>query len=226
MKEDRSGTGWKKIVDLLHTNSVRHKRKRDEEERWLNMVHCWISYRNFFDLIRNVNICNIEELKFYVNTIKNSIIRLKWKFTPWMHILCYHFIYFESQNVRPILLSCFAPEGHHRQLKRDFHHSLHSTRRRNTHSGLTDVLCHDNILISLISKRIYPWENLKLKFGNKINERKKGHFINYMKNKYPILYEFKDIEEEEEVGENNKEEDVEIVDKSDYDPDDTSETED
>ena len=97
---------------------------------------------NIFELFRNVNICNLENIKININTLKFNIIELKWKFTPWMHILCYHFFFFESQNVRPILLSCHAPEGHHRLLKRDFSHSLHSTKRRKKNSGLSDILCY------------------------------------------------------------------------------------
>lgn len=223
MKENKNDMGWKKMVGQLQANAIRHKRKIDEEYRWTNMVQCWTSYKNIFELIRDVNICKLEEIKYSINTLKFSLIELKWKFTPWMHILCYHFLFFEMQNVRPILLSCFGPEGHHRILKREFFHSLHSTRRRNTHSGLTDVLCHDNILLSLISRGYYPWKNLNILLGNKIKEPKKGHFLNYIKEKYKINFQFNDNDEEniEEIENIN-----EIASNSDYNPDDTSETED
>lgn len=214
--------GWKKIVYLLEANAIRHKRKRDEEIRWINMMQCWMAYNNFFNLIRDTNNCNIESIKYCVNTIKNSIIMLKWKFTPWMHILCYHYVFFENQNVRPILLSCFGPEGHHRKLKRDFNFSLHSTRRYNTQkSGLMDVLCHDNILISLISKGIYPWNNLKLPLGNPIKEPKRGYFLNFFKIKYPIPFDnFNEGDDD-----NGEISNSELQDNSDYNPDDTSGTE-
>ena len=145
---------------------------------------------------------------------------MKWKFTPWMHILCYHFFFFESQNVRPILLSCHAPEGHHRLLKRDFSHSLHSTKRRNKNSGLSDILCYDNIILTLITKGIFPWSKLKLNIGNNIKKFKKGQILNFIKNKYPISFPF------ENFNENDENEEILIQEyNSDYNPDDTSSTE-
>ena len=45
MKETRNGMRWKKMVDLLNANPIRHKRKRDEEMSWINMVECWIAFK-------------------------------------------------------------------------------------------------------------------------------------------------------------------------------------
>lgn len=216
------------INELFKISNEKMKLKRRiplEEEKWTNILSIIISWKNIYNIIKSVDIIDIEQLKFEIGTFKNNIIKLNWKCTPWVHILIYHYIEFEKMNVRPIFLSCHAIEGHHRQIKKDFAHSLHSTKRRNKHSGLIDILSYDNIIINLISKSIFPWNKLKYPIGIKISEPKKGFFYNYIRDKYPILYPLDDYESNEDQGENM---DIDLVNisNSDYNPEDTSDTED
>lgn len=180
MKKDDGG-----IVDIIKISKQNMNKKRRNEieaDKWSQITNILISWKIIFNLIKNPNVIDINTLKYNLGTFKNNIILMNWKCTPWVHILMYHYFNFEnSGNVRPILLTCHAIEGHHRQVKRDFHHSLHSTKRRNKNSGLFDILTYDNIIINLISRRYYPWEKLKMKIGNKIFEKKKVFLKNILK---------------------------------------------
>ena len=68
--KDNSANGWTGIVNLLEANSIRHKRKRDENFKWDKLIACWISFKNIFELFRNVNICNLENIKININYLK------------------------------------------------------------------------------------------------------------------------------------------------------------
>ena len=67
----------------------------------------------------------------FIISFKYNVINLNLKITPWVHILLDHLYEFQNFEIKPYLLTCHAAEGHHRQVKRDFSHSLHSTKRKN-----------------------------------------------------------------------------------------------
>ena len=102
--------------------------------------------------------------------------------TPWVHILVDHILVFETiYPVRPVLLTCHAIEGHHRQIKRDFGHSLHSTKRKFGRSGLVDIVDIDNVILSLIGMKIFPWERLHIQLGSILPPIPRGLLYNNLK---------------------------------------------
>ena len=100
--------------------------------------------------------------------LKEAVIGLKWEITPWVHTFLEHTYEFESRPVRPIHLTAHSLEGSHKFTKKSFSFSLGATKRRNTRSGLCDLIHRDNVKLGLIARGIFPWDPLKLSYGDNL----------------------------------------------------------
>jgi hypothetical protein len=211
MKNDNDG--WEKVIqevqsigqERIHSTiqPLDRNSKKLINQTWNAICSSWRCYNSIFLIIKNTNNVDITFLNLLFNTFRCNIIFLKWKMTPWAHIFLNHYIYFETLEVRPVFLTCHAIEGHHRQIKRDFSHSLHSTKRRFGSSGLMDIMDIDNIILSLLKLNIFPWYKLNIPLGlNLKNKLPRGILINHLKLKYPIQYprvHIDDIDDEDEI---------------------------
>lgn len=97
--------------------------------------------------------------------MRDAIKGLNWPMTPWCHVFIEHMFEFESRTVRPIFLTCHSLEGSHKISKQYFSFSLKSTKRNHGRNGLCDLIHRDNVTLNLISRGIFPWNDLKLCLG-------------------------------------------------------------
>lgn len=176
----------------IKINNPAFRRKIDEEltPKWSLIINAWALFHRIFFIISK-NFKYHDDIEFLENNFKNLkqiIIYLKWKCTPWAHVFLEHYIQFEKMEIRPYYLSCHAIESHHKQIKKDFSQSLHSVRRRHGRSSLIDMIRRDNIILNLMGQKIFPWKSLEIPLGKSYPYLKRGVFKNFLKIKYPPIY--------------------------------------
>lgn len=199
VKEGSNGLGWRLLIPEI--NNIKeeninifygHRRKKQKTETFSKSESITLIWENF-ELIF-LRACNVSpppnnsfQIKTLIEEIKTFVCALKFKVSPWVHVFLFHFAQFEVLNPRPIFLTCHSIEGHHRLTKKDFSQSLHSTRRRgNKKSGLCDLIHRDNVVLGLLSQKIFPWEKLKMSLGSPLdNPLPRGLLYNFILNKFP-----------------------------------------
>ena len=151
------------------------------------IFNSWHCLHNIFLILKNVTGQSQNNLFLLLSTLRQNLLNLKWKMTPWSHIFIDHIFIFESFKIRPVFLTCHAIEGHHRQVKRDFGHSIHSTKRRYGRSGLIDIMDVDNVILSLMGLKIFPWRKLYVQLGPNLPPLPRGILYKNILKQFPIL---------------------------------------
>ena len=155
-----------------------------------NIINSWKCWHSIFVILKSSTyIDNNNNLDLIINTFRTCLLFLNWRMTPWAHIMIDHISQFEKFLIRPVLLTCHAVEGHHKQIKRDFSHSLHSTKRKFGHSGLMDIMDVDNVILSLLGMNVFPWFKLRVPLGHSLQPISRGVLYNNLKIRmYVILW--------------------------------------